>query len=152
MKKIAEMIHSGVDSSIYYASLSGFDTHFNQEARQQRLLKVYSESLKTFVDDLKQSGEWKNTLVLTFSEFGRRVKQNASGGTDHGKANCLFLAGGALKKQGLYNDLPTLDHLDKGDLKHEIDFRQVYSTILDRWLSADAGKILGKKYEGLAFV
>ncbi|MEM9895107.1 MAG: DUF1501 domain-containing protein, partial [Bacteroidota bacterium] len=86
LKEVAEMIISGVDAPIYYVSLSGFDTHNNQKGRQARLLKTYSDAVKVFVDDLKSNNRWDETLVMTFSEFGRRVKENGSKGTDHGKA------------------------------------------------------------------
>ncbi|UXX79464.1 DUF1501 domain-containing protein [Reichenbachiella carrageenanivorans] len=152
MKEISEMISSGVDAPIYYASLSGFDTHNNQLGRQERLLQMYSETMRIFADDLKSSDRWKNTLVLTFSEFGRRVTQNGSQGTDHGKANNLFLMGGGLKKQGLYNPLPNINQLDQGDLKHEIDFKQVYSTVLNDWLKTDARAIIKGDFKSLNFI
>jgi uncharacterized protein (DUF1501 family) len=91
-------------------------------------------------------------LVMTFSEFGRRVSQNASNGTDHGTASSMFLMGGGLKKPGLYNDIPSLTDLDDGDLKYNVDFKQVYATVLDNWLLADSRGILGKKYDKLQFV
>ena len=152
LKEVAEMIISGVESPVYYVSLSGFDTHNNQKGRQERLLKIYSDAMKVFVDDLKSADQWNETLVMTFSEFGRRVKENASRGTDHGKANNLFLMGGNLKKQGFYNDMPDLKNLDKGDVQYSIDFRNVYSTILDRWMQVDADKIMGTSFSKLNFV
>ncbi|MEQ9307379.1 MAG: DUF1501 domain-containing protein, partial [Marinoscillum sp.] len=152
LKEIAELICSGVESPIYYVSLSGFDTHNNQEARQGRLLKIYSDAMEAFVADLKAHDQWKNTLMMTFSEFGRRVKQNASGGTDHGQANNMIMAGGNLKKQGLYNSLPDLSNLSRGDLKHQIDFRQVYATILDKWLVSDSQTIMNRDFEKLSFI
>jgi len=152
LKEIAEMIVSGVESPVYYVSLGGFDTHNNQEGRQKRLLDIYSQAIKVFADDLKQNDEWKNTLLMTFSEFGRRVKQNGSGGTDHGKANNVFVLGGNLKKPGVYNDLPSLSKLDQGDLKHSIDFREVYSTILKKWLDADSSNILGRSFDTQNFI
>lgn len=152
LKEVAEMIISGVDSPVYYVSLSGFDTHNNQKARQDRLLEMYSESVAVFADDLKQNDRWNDTLVMTFSEFGRRVKENASRGTDHGKANNLFIMGGNLRKPGIYNDMPDLSSLDDGDVKHTIDFRSVYATILDRWMESDTGRILGQSFETLSFI
>jgi len=152
LKEVAQMIISGVESPIYYVSLSGFDTHNRQQKRQERLLSIYSDSLKVFVDDLKQNDRWDETLVMTFSEFGRRVKQNGSAGTDHGKANNLFILGGKLKTKGFYNAMPNLTDLDEGDVKHTIDFRQVYSTILTNWLEADASNIMGQRFSRLGFV
>ncbi len=152
LKNIAQFICSGLETRVYYTSLGGFDTHNNQKNRQSNLLKTYSDSLEALVDELKENDQWKNTLVLTFSEFGRRVEQNGSAGTDHGKANNSFVMGGSLKKAGVYNAVPDLANLDKGDLKHQIDFRQIYSTILDRWMESDSGKILNGSYEKLSFL
>ena len=89
---------------------------------------------------------------MTFSEFGRRVKQNGSGGSDHGAANNLFLLGGSLKKAGFYNAAPDLSQLDDGDLKFDTDFRQIYATVLSQWLDADAEAILGQRFAPLGFV
>ncbi len=105
-----------------------------------------------FVDELKENGNWNNTLILTFSEFGRRVKQNGSNGTDHGKANNVVLLGGGLKKAGVYNSIPDLANLDNGDLKYQIDFRRIYSTILSKWMNADSEAILQGSYNQLNFV
>ncbi len=89
---------------------------------------------------------------MTFSEFGRRVSQNASGGTDHGKANNLFLIGGKLKNPGIYNPAPDLSKLDAGDLHYQIDFRQVYASVLKDWLGADDQLILGKSFTPLSII
>ena len=133
--------------------MGGFDTHANQANRQSRLLKTYSEAMDVFVKDLEASDSFKDTLILTFSEFGRRVQQNAAGGTDHGAANNLFVIGKNLKKPGLYNDSPDLMNLDKnGDLKYTIDFRSVYATLLDQWLDASHSKVLGSSFETLDFI
>ncbi|MDB5263813.1 MAG: hypothetical protein JWQ14_3096 [Adhaeribacter sp.] len=150
LKTTAELICSGVDSRVFYLSLSGFDTHANQIGQQGRLLGDVSNGLHAFVQDLKSKDQFKDTLIMVFSEFGRRVKQNASNGTDHGTANNLFLLGGSLKKQGVLNEAPDLQTLDEGDLQHQLDFRSVYATILDNWLQADADTILGKKFGRLA--
>ncbi len=152
MKVIAELICSGSETKIYYVSLSGFDTHINQKDRHDKLLKVYADSLKTFCDDLMDNDRFKDTVVMTFSEFGRRVAQNASRGTDHGTANNIYIAGGGLSKAGIYNELPDLKNLDNGDLIYKIDFRQVYATILDKWLTTDHQKVLNGKFSLLDFV
>jgi uncharacterized protein (DUF1501 family) len=89
---------------------------------------------------------------MTFSEFGRRAAQNASGGTDHGTANNMFLIGGALQKKGLYNPMPSLQNLDNGDLIYQIDFRSVYHTILQNWLQTNASQIMGSPFQSLSFV
>lgn len=153
LKTIAEFINSGLETQVYYAALSGFDTHANQTNKQARLLKLYAESMEVFVKDLQKNNAFKDVLILTFSEFGRRVKQNAANGTDHGTANNVFVIGNNLKKNGLYNPLSNLENLDaNGDLKFTIDFREVYATILDKWLQVDDSKILNKQFSKLNFI
>ena len=99
--------------------------------------------MAAFIKDLKANQHLDDTLIMTFSEFGRRVSQNASGGTDHGTANNLFLFGGKLNKPGFYNQSPNLKDLDNGDLKYQIDFRDVYATILKNWLETKNTSIIG---------
>ncbi|MEM9936672.1 MAG: DUF1501 domain-containing protein, partial [Bacteroidota bacterium] len=152
LKLISELIQSDVATEIFYVSLSGFDTHVRQRAQQDRLLKQYSEALKAFVDDLKTNGRMNDTLIMTFSEFGRRVSQNASGGTDHGKANNLFLIGGDLRNPGMVNPAPDLSKLDSGDIQYQIDFRQVYASVLKDWLGANDELILGRKFQTLRII
>ncbi|GAB5523683.1 MAG: DUF1501 domain-containing protein [Roseivirga sp.] len=151
LKTIAELIGSGMETSVYYASMTGFDTHAGQKGKQERLLGIYSDAMKVFVDDLKQNDLLKDTLILTFSEFGRRVGQNASGGTDHGTANNLFVIGESVKP-GFYNQSPNLSDLDNGDLKFETDFRRVYATVLDKWLGASSKTILKREFKALNFI
>lgn len=152
MKTIAELICSGCDTVVYYVSLPGFDTHALQKGAHKRVLKIYSDTLKAFTADLKQNNRFDDTLIFTFSEFGRRVKQNASNGTDHGTANNIYIAGGKLKKAGLYNALPDLATLDDGDLIHSVDFRQVYATLIENWLKGDAAAVVGRGYSALDFI
>ncbi|MDG1394686.1 MAG: DUF1501 domain-containing protein [Flavobacteriaceae bacterium] len=153
LKTTAEFINSKLDTKVYYVSMGGFDTHANQANRHARLLKTYSEAMEVFVKDLEASDSFKDTLILTFSEFGRRVQQNAAGGTDHGAANNLFVIGKNLKKPGIYNDSPDLSNLDKnGDLHYTIDFRSVYATLLDQWLGASHSKVLGNSFNTLNFI
>ena len=153
LKTTAEFINSKLDTKVYYVSMGGFDTHANQANRHTRLLKTYSEAMEVFVKDLEASDSFKDTLILTFSEFGRRVQQNAAGGTDHGAANNLFVIGKNLKKPGIYNDSPDLSNLDKnGDLHYTIDFRRVYATLLDQWLGASHSKVLGNSFNTLNFI
>ncbi len=152
LRLISELINAGAETSVYYVSLSGFDTHNNQKNQQDRLLKVYNDGMAALQSELKIGGRWMDTLVMSFSEFGRRVEQNASAGTDHGKANLVFLNGGALKKPGLYNDLPTLSDLDEGDLAYNIDFRSIYASILDKWLQVDSRKVLNSGFRHLDFI
>ena len=117
LKTVSKFINSGLQTRVYYVSLSGFDTHVGQQNQQGRQLKIYGDAVAAFVKDLKQTGKLDDTLVMTFSEFGRRVEQNASNGTDHGTANNILMFGGKLKKAGIYNDAPDLAQLDNGDLK-----------------------------------
>jgi uncharacterized protein (DUF1501 family) len=153
LKTIGGFINSGLETQVYYAALSGFDTHANQESRQARLLQLYADSMEVFVNDLEKNNTLEDTLIITFSEFGRRVQQNAANGTDHGTANNVFIIGKDLKKQGMYNDLPNLENLDaNGDLKHEIDFREIYATLLDKWLQVDDSQILNKQFSKLRFI
>ena len=136
-----------------YTSLGGFDTHFNQKQRQEKLLNVYAESINSFVKDLQANDTFKDTLILTFSEFGRRVKQNAANGTDHGTANNVFIIGKNLRKSGVYNEAPNLQDLDdNGDLKYSVDFRSVYATILWKWMQVDDQTILNDSFKQLTFL
>ncbi len=146
LKTVSELIQSGVGSNVYYVSHGSFDTHVNQQNQQDRLLKQYAESVNAFVNDLKKSGDLRRVKVLTFSEFGRRVKQNASGGTDHGTANNVFVLNGA--KAGVLNEGPNLTDLDEGDLKFSVDFRSLYASLLDDWLGTSSEAVLGKKFSG----
>jgi uncharacterized protein (DUF1501 family) len=153
LKTTADLINSGVKSKVYYVSMGGFDTHYAQEQRQERLLNVYSKSMEVFVKDLENNDSFKDTLIMTFSEFGRRVKQNGSEGTDHGTANNVFIIGKNLKKQGFYNEMPDLANLDSnGDLKYGIDFREIYATVLDKWLEVESETILNKSFSTLNFI
>lgn len=152
LRTAARFICSGLQTRVYYISLSGFDTHTGQLAQQNRLLQTYSEAMAAFIAELKANDRFKDTLILTFSEFGRRVQQNASNGTDHGTANNVFVFGGSLKQAGVYNRAPDLANLDSGDLKYQIDFREVYATVLDKWLKVDNQKVLNRKFSNLAFI
>ncbi|RCS28462.1 DUF1501 domain-containing protein [Polaribacter sp. WD7] len=153
MKTIADFVKSGLETQVYYAGLSGFDTHANQQNQQSNLLKIYAETMEAFVNDLEKNNVFDDVLILTFSEFGRRVHQNQSFGTDHGAANNVFVIGKHLKKNGLYNNLPNLAQLDKtGNIQYEIDFREIYATILDKWLQVDGRAILNKSFSKLQFV
>ncbi len=152
LKTISTFINSGLSTRVYYVSLSGFDTHVGQSAKQDKLLKTYAEGIAAFVNDLKKNNNWNDTLLMTFSEFGRRVEQNASEGTDHGTASNVFVFSGSLKKNGIINSGPDLSNLEEGDLKFQVDFRSVYSEILGSWLQANSQQILGKSFEMLGFI
>lgn len=152
LKTIASLILSDINTKVYYVSLGSFDTHINQDNQQKRLFTELNDAVKAFTTDLKNNGRFDDVLMMTFSEFGRRVSQNASGGTDHGTANNMFFLGGALKQQGLLNAMPDLNDLADGDLKHKVDFKDVYATVLKKWLDADDELILGKKSKYLNFI
>jgi uncharacterized protein (DUF1501 family) len=151
LKTVAELIRSGVDTSVYYISIGGFDTHINQAGQQERLLRQYAEAVAPFMRDIKAAGRLNDVVLMTFSEFGRRVKQNASNGTDHGTANNVFLLGGGLKTSGILNPAPDLSQLDEGDLRFSVDFRSVYATLLRNWLHADDVAVLGQTFAPLGF-
>jgi len=152
LKTISNLIISELDTSVYYISLSGFDTHDLQPGRQDKLLKELSEGLSVFTDDLKANNRMNDVVIMTFSEFGRRVGQNASNGTDHGTANNMMIINGNLKKPGIYNEAPDLKNLDNGDLVYKIDFREIYAEMLDTWLGADSELIMGRRYLPLGLV
>lgn len=153
LKTTAQFINSGLKTRVYYTSLGGFDTHANQTVAQARLLKIYADNIDIFVKDLARHQSFDDTLILTFSEFGRRVKQNAANGTDHGAANNVFIIGKNLKKQGIYNRLASLRKLDaNGDIQFEIDFRNIYATVLNKWLHVSDTSVLGKSFEKLEFI
>jgi uncharacterized protein (DUF1501 family) len=152
LKTIADLILSGVDTKVFYVTLSGFDTHTNEVQRHHRLMKLYSEATNAFLENLKQKNKLDDTLVMTFSEFGRRVEENAAQGTDHGTAGNVWLLGGKLKKAGVLNALPDLQNLNAGDLVYKEDFRNIYATILDNWLGASSKSILGDQFKNLEFI
>ena len=152
MKTIASLIFSEINTKVYYVSLGSFDTHVGQEGRQENLFKEMNDAVKAFVKDLKANGRFEDVMLFTFSEFGRRVAQNASGGTDHGTANNMFLISGGLKQKGLINEMPNLSDLDEGDLKFKVDFKDVYATMLKKWLNADDKSILGRQHQYLNFI
>jgi uncharacterized protein (DUF1501 family) len=148
---IARMIGGGLPTRVYYANQGGFDTHAGQINAHQRLMTEFNDAVAAFVSDLKQQGNFERVLLMTFSEFGRRVQENANGGTDHGAAAPMFVLGGAIKP-GLFGKCPSLTDLDHGDLKFNTDFRSVYGTVLDRWLKAPSQTVLGRKFSALQIV
>ena len=153
LKLVAKLIGGGLPTRIYYVSQGGYDTHTNQVATQQRLLKDLGDSTKAFVDDLKAQGNMQRVLVMTFSEFGRRVTENANGGTDHGAAAPMFIVGNKVKA-GLLGKYPSLAPQDlfEGDIKYNVDFRNVYASVLESWLMTKSAPILGRQFEPLQLV
>jgi uncharacterized protein (DUF1501 family) len=152
MQTIARLIMSDISTKVYYVSHGAFDTHVNQLAAQQTQLHRLDEAIAALVKELKNNNRFQDVVIVTFSEFGRRVEQNAGGGTDHGTANNMFMISGGLKQQGLLNEAPDLEHLNEGDLQHKVDFKSVYATLLKKWLEADDAAILKRQYDHLSFV
>jgi uncharacterized protein (DUF1501 family) len=145
LKTIAQLIDSGLKTRVYYVELDGFDTHSQQAAAHAALLQQFSGAVRAFVEDIAHHGHGDRTLVMSFSEFGRRVAENASEGTDHGAAAPMFLAGSRVRP-GLVGEHPSFDDLDDGDLKHHTDFRQVYATLLEQWLGWSSAAVLGGEF------
>jgi uncharacterized protein (DUF1501 family) len=148
MQFIAQLIIGGVNCSIYNISMGGFDTHTNEQNAHQNLFKTLTQGVEALQKDLEAHGMDKDVVMMTFSEFGRRVGENGGRGTDHGAAAPMFIIGSGVKG-GIIGDQPSLTDLDDGDLRYKTDFRTVYATILDRWLNADSKAVLGDKYDML---
>lgn len=148
LELIAQIIKAGFKTRFYYTSLDGFDTHANQLAAHAGLLNELSDSLAAFHSDLAAAGQADRVAILSFSEFGRRVAENASAGTDHGAAAPVFVAG-PVAKAGLIGAHPSFENLDDGDLKHHTDFRRVYAALLDTWLGIPAAPIIGDGFTPL---
>ena len=145
LKLIAQLIDAGISERLYYTTHEGFDTHAGQQDIHARLLTELSEAVAAFQKDTSGKGHGKRVLVMTFSEFGRRVKENGSKGTDHGVASQMFLIGEQVQA-GLIGEHPSLEDLTDGDLKHHTDFRQVYATLLDEWLNVPSETVLAQAY------
>jgi uncharacterized protein (DUF1501 family) len=148
LQLISQLIQSGSAARVYYTVQSGYDTHAAQLYTHSRLLNEFSEGLKAFLDDLKAVGLDDRVVVLAFSEFGRRVQENASQGTDHGTAGPVFLAGPKLAG-GLVGKTPDLTDLDDGDVKMSIDLREVYAAVLEDWLDVSAERVLAGSFRKL---
>lgn len=145
---VSSMIKAGLKTRVYYVNFSGFDTHSGQggaNGRHANLMQSVGSSVAAFYNDLKAQGNDSRVLTMVFSEFGRRVAQNASGGTDHGAAAPMFLVG-PMVKPGVLGNHPSLTDLDAGDLKYQADFREVYAGVLANWLKADSTKVLGNGF------
>lgn len=150
LRQIAQLIAADFGPRIYYTSFDGFDTHAQQATGHGPLLKELSDSVAAFTDDLAGRKIADRVLVMTFSEFGRRVMENGSRGTDHGAAAPMFIVGPGAAG-GLIGDRPVLDD-PSGDVPHTVDFREVYAAVLDRWLGIEHAAILGKRYQPTAVI
>jgi uncharacterized protein (DUF1501 family) len=148
LELVAQIVKAGFGTRIFYTSLDGFDTHANQLGTHAALLNELSDSVAAFHDDLASAGQSDRVALLTFSEFGRRVAENASMGTDHGAAAPLFVVG-PIAHAGLVGPHPSLEALDDGDLKHHTDFRRVYAALLESWLGCSAASVIGPGFTPL---
>ena len=152
LKTVAQLIAGNLGTRIYYVAFGGFDTHSAQVANHQRLLGGFSSAVDAFLTDVAAMGKGPQTLVLAFSEFGRRVRENGSQGTDHGTAGPMFVIGQQIAG-GLYGNHPSLTDLDRnGNMVYGIDFRAVYGTVLEGWMGADQLAAMGARYENVGFV
>lgn len=148
---VAGLIRGGLETRIYYVSTSGFDTHANQPVQHGNLLGNVGTALARFQAQLEADGTADRVTTLVFSEFGRRVQENGSGGTDHGTAAPMFLIGNQVQP-GLHGKAPSLTDLDNGDLKFTTDFRSVYATLLNDWFATNPKAILNRDFESLPLI
>jgi uncharacterized protein (DUF1501 family) len=147
LSMVAEAVKARVPTRVYTVQLGGFDTHAGERGTQERLLKTFDESVTTFLRDMTG----RNVVVMAYSEFGRRVRANASQGTDHGTAGPVFIAGGPVKG-GFYGEEPSLTNLDSGDLKYTTDFRDIYYELLARTVGTDPTPSVGAGRTSLGFL
>ncbi len=146
LKTSAQLISSNLGTGVCYVTTGGFDTHVGQPGAQTGLLKAVSDAVAAFQDDLAAQGMEKDVMTLIWTEFGRRVKENGSSGTDHGTAGPVFVVGGGING-GLFGETPSVRNLDdNGDLKFSTDFRSVYSTLLSRWFQTNPKDVLPENY------
>ncbi len=145
----AQIIGSRIGTRVLYVQHGSFDTHVGQKATQDRLLGEFSDAVKAFYDDLSAHGNAQRVLTMTFSEFGRRIAENASRGTDHGEGSPLFLIGGGVKG-GIYGAYPDLSNPNMGNVRFGTDFRSVYATVLERWLGRPSQPILQGSFGSIA--
>ena len=151
LRSVAQILSAPLGTRIFYLQIGGFDTHAAQLNVHSNLLTTFSNAVSAFYDDMVAKNLADRILIMTFSEFGRRVAQNGSNGTDHGTAGPMFVVGSKVRG-GLFGRYPSLTDLDQGDLKFSSDFRQVYATVLTRWLGVDANPILGGDFAPLDFL
>lgn len=151
LQHVAALIRGNLSTRIFYVSASGFDTHAGQLGQHNNLLDQVSKGLAGFQAQLRKDGTADRVLTMVFSEFGRRVGENKSGGTDHGTAAPMFLMGTNINP-GLYGRYPSLTDLDSGDLKHNVDFRQVYATVLDKWFAIEPKSVLNGNFNTLPLI
>jgi len=151
LKLVAQLISGDLGTRIFFVSLGGFDTHAQQQQSHQALLGELSSAVRAFSQDLKGHGHSDRVVVATFSEFGRRVAENGSLGTDHGAASQLFVVTPG-QQAGIHGRHPDLNQLLQGDLRHHTDFRSVYATLLERWLEIPSQPVLGQQFPLMDFI
>jgi uncharacterized protein (DUF1501 family) len=152
LKVLAEAIVQGLGLRVGYVTLGGFDTHANEKITHDLLMKTLADGLSAFYADLDQHGKADNVVIMTWSEFGRRVEENGSLGTDHGTAAPMFVMGKPVSK-GIFGAPPELNNLDvNGNMKYTTDFRSVYATVLDRWMGASSKTVLGGSFDNQNFL
>ena len=144
----AQIVGSNLGTKVIYVEHGSFDTHVSQKETQNRLLAQFSDAIAAFYDDLAAHGNDRRVLTVTFSEFGRRVEENGSRGTDHGEASPLFVVGGGVKG-GIYGVQPDLSATNMGNLRYAVDFRSVYATVLERWLGRPSAPVLAGTFPQL---
>ena len=149
LKSVAKMIVGGSNATVYKVTLKGFDTHANQAVTHKNQLKYLADGLKSFSQAMKATHKWDDVLVMTYSEFGRSVKENSSGGTDHGTAAPHLVMGGKVQGGVLYGEKPNLKELHKGDLHYTTDFRSMYATIAEKWWGLESP---WEQYDAISFV
>jgi len=150
LRVAAALIDARMGTRVLSIELVGFDSHNNQKNQHDGRMRELDESLGAFLRDLRGTPAGKNVIVVAFSEFGRRVQENGSGGTDHGVAAPVLVAGWGVRG-GILGRHPSLTDLDDGDLKHTTDFRSVYATVIEKWFGADPSQVLDQRYPPLAF-
>ena len=141
LRLIGQMVVAGLPTWVFYVSITGFDTHVEQLRGHRGILQELSQAVGAFARDMRAAGQWDRTLVMTVSEFGRRVAENGTLGTDHGSASAMLLAGGSVVP-GLHGGVPDLSDLDDGDVRHQVDFRAVYASVLRQWFGVDPDPVL----------
>lgn len=151
LRVVTRLILAGLSTKVYYVTLDGFDTHSQQPAVHAALLRQWSDAMAALVQSLEQAGQADRVLVMTLSEFGRRVQENASQGTDHGAAAPVFFAGPNLPTP-IIGAQPSLSDLDDGDLRFHTDFRGVYASLLESWFAVPSAPVLGQAYPPLALL
>ena len=151
LRMVAAMIRAELRTRVYYVTLSGFDTHANQAGQHARLLEQVGDALLAFQRDIQEQGNQGRVLTMVFSEFGRRVAQNGSGGTDHGTAAPTYFIGDMVQP-GVHGTHPSMSKLDQGDLIHTIDFRTLYASVLEDWMGADSSEILKGRWKTVPLI